>query len=334
MKRFRMPRRQKMFAVLPTMLTLGNAVCGFGAITFAAKVGLAERLGWGRTNTDCLWIAAVLIFLAMVFDMLDGRAARWAKQTSQFGAELDSLCDAISFGVAPAVILVKFSADAHPAMPMMAARLLWAIAVLFVVCAILRLARFNVETDEEDTHEYFSGLPSPAAAGTVASFMIAYPEIQELAAEVEKYPTGWQRIPHVAAVYLQPALEFLVPIVALACACLMVSRLRYSHVFNQWFRGRRSYRHILQLLIAAVAIFLVRELAVPVVFCLFAFGAPVRAGWGAIWTRPAITSQAPPASTPAPDIADLNGHASGETDSPSSPKTQSPPDAPPAAGPA
>ncbi len=100
MKRFRMPRRQKMFAVLPTLLTLGNAVCGFGAITFAAKVGLAERLGWGRTNTDCLWMAAVLIFLAMVFDMLDGRAARWAKQTSQFGAELDSLCDAISFGVA------------------------------------------------------------------------------------------------------------------------------------------------------------------------------------------------------------------------------------------
>ena len=71
MKRFRIPRRQKMFAVLPTMLTLGNAVCGFGAITFAAKVGLAERLGWGRTNTECLWIAAVLIFLAMVFDMLD-----------------------------------------------------------------------------------------------------------------------------------------------------------------------------------------------------------------------------------------------------------------------
>src|SRR6476646_4895242 len=117
MKRFRIPRRQKMFAVLPTMLTLGNAVCGFGAITFAAKVGLAERMGWGRTDTDCLWIAAGLIFLAMVFDMLDGRAARWAKQTSQFGAELDSLCDAISFGVAPAVILVKFCANANPEMP-------------------------------------------------------------------------------------------------------------------------------------------------------------------------------------------------------------------------
>jgi CDP-diacylglycerol--serine O-phosphatidyltransferase len=321
-----------MFAVLPTMLTLGNAVCGFGAITFAAKVGLAERLGWGRTNTDCLWMAAVLIFLAMVFDMLDGRAARWAKQTSQFGAELDSLCDAISFGVAPAVILVKFSADAHPAMPMMAARLLWAIAVLFVVCAILRLARFNVETDEEDTHEYFSGLPSPAAAGTVASFMIAYPEIQELAAEVEKYPAGWQRIPHVAAVYLQPALEFLVPIVALACACLMVSRLRYSHVFNQWFRGRRSYRHILQLVVAAVGIFLVRELAVPVVFCLFAFGAPFRAGWNAIWKSQTIVSPPETGAVPSTESADLNGHASHSSDSRPSSKPQPPPEPPTAEG--
>ncbi|HTI50225.1 MAG TPA: CDP-diacylglycerol--serine O-phosphatidyltransferase, partial [Planctomycetaceae bacterium] len=168
MKRFRIPRRQRMFAVLPTMLTLGNAVCGFGAITFAAKVDLATRTGWGKTDSECLFIAAVLVFLAMVFDMLDGRAARWAKQTSEFGAQLDSLCDAISFGAAPAMILIKFSEfsnDFHP-------RILWGIAVLFVLCAILRLARFNVETDEEDTHEFFSGLPSPAAAGTVVSFLI------------------------------------------------------------------------------------------------------------------------------------------------------------------
>jgi CDP-diacylglycerol--serine O-phosphatidyltransferase len=306
MKRFRMPRRQKVFAVLPTMLTLGNAVCGFGAITFAAKVGLAERIGWGQTNTDCLWIAAVLVFVAMLFDMLDGRAARWAKQTSQFGAELDSLCDAISFGVAPAVILVKFCADASPEMPTPVARLLWGIAVLFVVCAILRLARFNVETDEEDTHECFSGLPSPAAAGTVVSFMIAYPAIQSLARDLGEKATQWQRIAHGIAVYLQPALEFLVPIVALACACLMVSRIRYAHVFNQWFRGRRSYQHILQLVILIVVGSMVKELAVPLVFCGFAFGSPLRAAWGMLVRRktpeqptPAAGVQPPGADQPA-----------------------------------
>ena len=320
MKRFRIPRRQKMFAVLPTMLTLGNAVCGFGAITFAAKVGLIERLGWGRTDTDCLYIAAILVFLAMVFDMLDGRAARWAKQTSEFGAQLDSLCDAISFGVAPAIVLVKFSPSFHP-------RLLWAIAVLFVVCAILRLARFNVETDEEDTHENFSGLPSPAAAGTVVSFMLALPELKERAGPLADDATVWERMAHATALYLEPGLQILVPLVALSCACLMVSRIRYSHVFNQWFRGRRSYQHILQLVIGGVAIFMVRELAVPLIFCVFTFGSPLRAGWAVVrrkGTGPAPSSApAMPLVPPQPDD-ERNGH-------PAPPEVHPPGGAPPTA---
>ncbi|MFN0052392.1 MAG: CDP-diacylglycerol--serine O-phosphatidyltransferase [Planctomycetales bacterium] len=301
MKSFRIPRRQKMFAVLPTMLTLGNAVCGFGAITFAAKVNLIERSGWGNSDTQCLLIAALLIFLAMVFDMLDGRAARWAKQTSQFGAELDSLCDAISFGVAPAIILIKFSKDFHP-------RLLWSIAVLFVVCAILRLARFNVETEEEDTHEYFSGLPSPAAGGTVASFMIAYPELEELAQPLAETAGAWDRVTHQTALYLLPGLKILVPIVALACAGLMVSRIKYSHVFNQWFRGRRSYQHIVQIVVGGAAIFLVRELAIPLIFCLFAFSSPIKAACRAVLPGKSAPSSAIPEENapepPAPPLAD------------------------------
>jgi CDP-diacylglycerol--serine O-phosphatidyltransferase len=291
MATFRIPRRQKMFAVLPTMLTLGNAVCGFGAITFAAKVKLVTRSGWGTTDTECLFIAAVLIFLAMVFDALDGRAARWAKQTSPFGAELDSLCDAISFGVAPAFILIKFSPEFHP-------RLLWAIAVLFVLGAILRLARFNVETDEEDTHEFFSGLPSPAAAGTVASFMIAYPELEDLARPLAENAPAWDSLTHNFAIYALPALKFLLPIVALSCACLMVSRVKYSHVFNQWFRGRRSYQHILQLVIGLVAIFMVRELAVPLIFCVFAFGSPLKAAWATLMPRRPGVAAADSSNTP------------------------------------
>ena len=301
-----------MFAVLPTMLTLGNAVCGFGAITFAAKVGLAERIGWGHTNTECLWIAAVLIFLAMVFDMLDGRAARWAKQTSQFGAELDSLCDAISFGVAPAVILIKFSTDALPAMPMLAARLLWAISVLFVVCAILRLARFNVETDEEDTHEHFSGLPSPAAAGTVASFMIAYPEIQDLAKTTSGDASTIERIMHMTASYLLPGFQFLVPLVTLACACLMVSRIRYAHVFNQLFRRRRNYQQILLLVVAAALAFIAGWLAVPLILCIFAFGSPVRAAWSTIGRWRSGGTSAEDVSPESALNTDNNGHSLAE----------------------
>lgn len=171
--------RQRAFAVLPTMLTLSNAACGFGAITFAAKVGPIAEATPGATDLRSLWISAFLIFLAMVFDALDGSAARWAKQSSEFGAQLDSLCDALSFGAAPAFLMLQFVRhfearynvpfDYHP-------RLLWVIAVLFVVCAILRLARFNVETGEEDSHDQFSGLPSPAAAATVASFPLAIGE--------------------------------------------------------------------------------------------------------------------------------------------------------------
>ncbi|MGQ0636378.1 MAG: CDP-diacylglycerol--serine O-phosphatidyltransferase [Planctomycetaceae bacterium] len=291
MKPFRIPRRPRMFAVLPTMLTLGNAVCGFGAITFAAKVGLLKKLGWAdeMTDTRCLFIAAILVFAAMIFDMLDGRAARWAKQTSQFGAELDSLCDAISFGVAPALILIKFSPDFHP-------RFLWAFAVLFVVCAILRLARFNVETEEEDTHEFFSGLPSPAAAGTVVSFMIAYPELEQLAQPLAGETGWWSTVTHDSALWLLPGLKVLVPVVAVSCALLMVSRVKYSHVFNQWFRGRKSHAHIVQLVVGSAAVFLFRELAVPLIFCVFAFGAPLRAGWAIVARR---QSAPPPPSPPA-----------------------------------
>ncbi len=259
-------KRQKMFAVLPTLLTLGNVACGFGSITFAAK------LDGGAADPKNLFIAGLLIFIAMVFDMLDGSAARWAKNTSDFGAELDSLCDAISFGVAPAFILIKFSTPFHE-------RLLWVIAVLFVMCAVLRLARFNVETGEEDTHETFSGLPSPAAAGTIAAFAVAYPEFLDRIKEWELNTLQSLREP------LEKTAQIGLPFIALGVACLMVSRIRYPHVFNQLFSGRRNYHHMLQLIFTIAAVFVVREMAVPLIFCAFAFGSPLRAFWTKVTSR-------------------------------------------------
>ncbi|HBL47170.1 MAG TPA: hypothetical protein DDZ90_27670 [Planctomycetaceae bacterium] len=129
-----MKKKRKLIAVLPTLLTLGNAACGFGAITYAAKVGpeylgqaansggLTRMLGtspglFNSFENQHLFVAAVLIFVAMLFDALDGSAARWANQTSEFGAQLDSLCDAISFGIAPAFLMhqmVQFRTQYHP----------------------------------------------------------------------------------------------------------------------------------------------------------------------------------------------------------------------------
>lgn len=268
-------RHRKVFAVLPTLLTLCNAACGFGAISIAAKVGPDHFKGIE------LITAAQLIFLAMLFDMLDGSAARLTNQTSDFGAQLDSLSDVISFGVAPAFIMLQLVHPDHHLMDtIMTApfnyhpRILFAIAVLFMVCAILRLARFNVETDEEDSHNFFSGLPSPAAAGVVASFPIGMDQLkEELSAEGA---VAWAKP---AADYLLPGLVILLPLITLAAAMLMVSRIRYAHVFNQMIRGRRSRKQILQIVFAMVLVFVVSEMALPVLFCVFAFSAPIRAIW-------------------------------------------------------
>lgn len=269
----------RLIAVLPTMLTLANGACGFGAITFAAKLGPTEVSGPGPVQAvQASLIAASLIFLAMLFDMLDGSVARLMKQTSELGAQLDSLCDAISFGVAPAFLMLQFvtkELDRYGGFEY-PPRLLWTIALLYAMCAIMRLARFNVETEEEDAHDEFSGLPSPAAAGTVAAFPFAMPTVVELVTP----PNGVivQRI----AEWIIPGVRVALPLITAAVAGLMVSRIRYAHFFAQLFSGQRTRRHIIQLVFTFAVVFWVHELAVPLIFCWFAFAAPVRAGWSGL----------------------------------------------------
>ena len=293
----RKTRRQKAFAVLPTMLTLGNAICGFGAITILARVGPTFDVvpvdpPTGFDPVGEMVFAAYLIFLAMLFDALDGSAARLTNQTSEFGAMLDSLCDVVSFGVAPAFMMLKLTNPAHRLMETLSVPgttasdgenlilmpfgysldFLWPIAALFLACAILRLARFNVETDEEDDHDGFSGLPSPAAAGVIASFPIGINTFKQLGG------TDW--VGPVARIAL-PTLAVLLPFITLATAVLMVSRIRYPHIFNQILKGNRGRKQLLQLVFALALIVMVRArgMVVPVLFCWFAFAGPIRAVW-------------------------------------------------------
>src|SRR5262249_38030006 len=92
-------------SILPTLLTLGNAVCGFASIALASHVTLdGTNL---KYDAYCLSIAGALILAAMIFDALDGYAARLTRSASEFGGQLDSLCDAISFGLAPAFLLLR-----------------------------------------------------------------------------------------------------------------------------------------------------------------------------------------------------------------------------------
>jgi CDP-diacylglycerol--serine O-phosphatidyltransferase len=246
-------------AVIPTLLTLGNAVCGFASITIASKIGRDDT----PLQTDFLFaVSGWLIIAAMGFDVLDGFVARLSRSTSMFGLQLDSLCDAISFGLAPAFLLLRLGPGwdvprLHQALAV--------IAALYMVCAILRLARFNVETAPDPLGgKRFRGLPSPAAAGCIASLAILRGELS-------------QRFPSIDAAQAGMVLESWAVVGAISVALLMVSRFSYPHLTKQILRGKRSLLYIVQVILAAFVMFLFRELAVALVFWIYALGVPLRA---------------------------------------------------------
>lgn len=252
-------------AVLPSTATILNGLSGFGAIHFATKLPLGD---FGPKNMENMMIASGLIFLAMVFDMLDGRLARMTRRTSDFGAQLDSLCDAVSFGVAPAVLML------HTVVPILhdpqcimgdnkfLERLLWCVAAIYMACAILRLARFNVENEpDESAHMSFKGLPSPGAAAAVASIVLLYSWLEKF------LDRQWEFI--TAATVLS--------FITLATALLMVSRFRYPHVVNQYIRGKRSFGYLVGLMVVILAAFVYPLATAAVIAVGFALSGPISA---------------------------------------------------------
>jgi CDP-diacylglycerol--serine O-phosphatidyltransferase len=152
-ERLKKPGLRRGAAILPSLFTIGNLFIGFLAIVRAV-------------NND-LNGAAPLIVLAIVLDILDGRIARLTGTTSEFGAQLDSLSDLVSFGVAPALLAYQWGLSSLPRG--------FLAAFFFVMCAALRLARFNVQKKATDSR-YFVGLPSPAAAGQIAAIVYFWPD--------------------------------------------------------------------------------------------------------------------------------------------------------------
>lgn len=250
----------KKIAILPTLLTLGNGLCGFASIAIAGKIHM-ESVNWGVPATGFeLLLAAGLILVAMVFDSLDGYAARRTKTASTFGGQLDSLCDAISFGAAPAFLLLRMGQDWDQGA---VRRVIAVIAGLYVICAVLRLARFNVESSPDPaSHKRFKGLPSPAAAGCIASLAL-------LRAEVSVSWLGLQE-PVVQAI-----IKFAAPLGALLVALLMVSNLPYPHL-DRMMRGKRNFGFIVQIVVMLCILVLVRELAMLIIFWAYALNAPIR----------------------------------------------------------
>lgn len=278
------PRRLRAVAILPTLFTLGNLVCGFFAIAVTSRIHKAEtpltptsaiinfQRFWSLDSDDPthnMMLAGWLIFLAMIFDALDGHVARLTKASSQFGAQLDSLCDAVTFGVAPGLLLVKMV----PSFEYYYSGAVWIIAAVYASCAVLRLARFNVETGDNDDHSTFQGLPSPAAAASIAGFAILFYTLR-----VETTQTDWTRA-------FDNVVQHVLPFFALIVALLMVSRIPYPHIVNRMFRGKKSFGHLVGLIFGIVAIAMIRGYAVPIVSCAFVFGPLLMFLWR-LWREP------------------------------------------------
>ncbi|AHF90569.1 CDP-diacylglycerol--serine O-phosphatidyltransferase [Opitutaceae bacterium TAV1] len=203
---------------LPNLMTAGNIFCGFGAVIRCIQANFAARISevspLPPEAIDYYKQAVWLIFGAMAFDALDGRLARMGGRESLFGAEFDSLADVVSFGLAPCLMmffLIMSPSQGYPIFQDIG----WLLGFVYLLCAAIRLARFNVIThpllqrNEAYSNKDFVGLPVPAAAGTVGALVLF---LLHLASQ-DKTLHRW------AALSL--------PFLLLLIAILMVSTVRY-----------------------------------------------------------------------------------------------------------
>lgn len=272
--------------LLPNLLTLGNAMCGLLALSYGidalAHSSAGEAHFYHRMESACL-----LIFLAMVFDALDGWVARLIGSESELGAQLDSFSDALTFGVAPAMLAKVLVEHEGPLLGYIGSpRLHFLGAAAFAVMAILRLARYNLAAEAEAELEVssqagkqparesstdFEGLPSPAAAGALTSLMWLYlvlrkPELEIAEGALTPFGRlmGWMR-----AYDWTPLLDWMPAALALmlpSLGLLMVSRLRYPHAIAFLMRERPVFAT----LVGIVFVFFLLYLApVPVLFLSF-----------------------------------------------------------------
>ena len=153
-KKFKIVQSKKTRHILPNILTLAGVCLGISSIKFALDLNFK--------------MAVIFIILAAILDALDGRIARLIKGTSDFGKELDSLTDFVSFGIAPVFIIYFWELNNY-------GKLGWAVTLLYSVCCVLRLARFNLtkyENEEAWKQNYFEGVPSPIGALLILSPLV------------------------------------------------------------------------------------------------------------------------------------------------------------------
>ena len=194
--------------LLPNLITMSSMFAGFYSIVASFNSDY-ERAAWA-------------ILVASIFDVLDGWVARMTHTATRFGIEIDSLSDAISFGVAPGVLVYSWSLQSF-------GKIGWLAAFFLVACAALRLARFNVQMGSEEK-KHFTGLPSPAAALMIATTVLAYQEVIDM---LNAMQFAWLA-DMISLDYWVLALTFIV-------AGLMVSNITYHSVKEANLKERRPF---------------------------------------------------------------------------------------------
>ncbi|WP_286269287.1 CDP-diacylglycerol--serine O-phosphatidyltransferase [Thalassotalea hakodatensis] len=217
--------------LLPNLLTTAGLFSGFFAVVSSMN---------GHFES-----AAIAIFIAMIFDGLDGRVARMTNTQSEFGAEYDSMADMVSFGIAPGLVAYNWALSGM-------GKFGWLAAFVFVAAAALRLARFNTQVGVADKR-YFQGLASPAAAGVVASLVWLGTEY-----EINGHDIG-----------------FIMGLITITAGLLMVSNFRYNSFKEVDWKGKVNFIVVLLIVLVFVIVAASPAELLSAIFVLYAASGPI-----------------------------------------------------------
>jgi CDP-diacylglycerol--serine O-phosphatidyltransferase len=235
--------------LLPNLFTAGNLFCGFLAMTKIVEADITPT----SLDIHAIRQAILFIILACLFDLLDGRVARFGGQDSPFGREFDSLADIISFGAAPAflvhrVVLRDVFSEHHPEIG-------WFLASVYLICGAFRLARFNILAAQGGGGgKDFLGFPIPAAAGTVASITLFLLWLDDNEWLDERFAhSPWR---------------YVLPIIMVFLSFMMVSEVKYPSFKSLDWRAKRTFPKMVGIILFAAFLFIARHKILPVVLPL------------------------------------------------------------------
>jgi len=251
------PEEAARIYLLPNLFTAGNMLCGFLAIKNCIEARFTSLTPEGRAEHYNM--AVWFILFACVCDLFDGRVARATKRESLFGAEFDSIADTVSFGVAPALmacfLVIKPEVTANVQL------VTWLLAFIYLLCAGVRLARFNVLTnplvpgnEKRAAGGDFVGLPSPAAAGMIASLVLVLSDMMVSPGQKDPFEQAVQHWPWV-----------LLPVM-LVISFLMISNVRFPSFKKLDWTARAKTRGFILIIILGAVIFRCPQYSFPAVF--------------------------------------------------------------------